>query len=383
MKAMIVLLWTLGALFVSVQDALSAAPTRFAIVSDAPDSQIGLDTRFKIRLLDGDQPDDCKKINLLVGDASGLSTQCSYGPQREAIFVLSRNEQNKSQWREFLGSPLTRDRVITLPVSVQIGNDSLAFSPDGAQPTATVQLRLYRTDTMTVGLVLSFLVIVFTVGFAKHTYMIRDALIPQMLRSERPYSLGRFQMAMWFVLIFTSFIFILSVTNDLNSLNTESFTLLGISSATALGAVAIDQSKNDPVARIEAQVNALGLNTCADVLALRDLALSPATQGQTVPAIQLPPGMPASTTYLQLWQLYQAAVDPIRSRGFVKDLVTDINGPTLYRWQIVVWTLVLGAVYAVKVYTNLETPLFGSALLTLMGISSGVYLGFKVPERQV
>jgi len=47
-----------------------------------------------------------------------------------------------------------------------------------------------------------------------------------------------------------------------------------------------------------------------------------------------------------------------------------------------VWTLVLGVIFVGSVYKNLEMPEFSATLLGLMGISSGTYLGFKVPEKQ-
>ena len=46
-----------------------------------------------------------------------------------------------------------------------------------------------------------------------------------------------------------------------------------------------------------------------------------------------------------------------------------------------VWTLVLGIIFIASVYNNLSMPEFSSTLLGLMGISSGTYLGFKVPEK--
>ena len=55
---------------------------------------------------------------------------------------------------------------------------------------------------------------------------------------------------------------------------------------------------------------------------------------------------------------------------------------TLHRLQIMLWTLALGALFVWEVWDHLAMPTFGTELLTLMGISSGTYLGFKIPERQ-
>ena len=53
---------------------------------------------------------------------------------------------------------------------------------------------------------------------------------------------------------------------------------------------------------------------------------------------------------------------------------------TFHRFQIVVWTLILGVVFVSEVLTKLAMPVFDNTLLTLMGISSGTYLGFKVSK---
>ncbi len=49
---------------------------------------------------------------------------------------------------------------------------------------------------------------------------------------------------------------------------------------------------------------------------------------------------------------------------------------------MLLWTVSLGLVFIVGVYQKLAMPEFDATLLALMGISSGVYLGFKIPEKQ-
>jgi hypothetical protein len=78
----------------------------------------------------------------------------------------------------------------------------------------------------------------------------------------------------------------------------------------------------------------------------------------------------------------RSAMSKPASEGFGKDLLTDANGINFHRFQMVVWTIVLGILFCVGVYTTLAMPQFSGTLLALMGISSGTYLGFKIPERQ-
>lgn len=70
------------------------------------------------------------------------------------------------------------------------------------------------------------------------------------------------------------------------------------------------------------------------------------------------------------------------SKGFFKDMLSDSNGISLYRFQIAVWTLVIGYIFIFNVWDNLSMPQFDNTLLALMGISSGTYLGFKIPEQK-
>lgn len=71
------------------------------------------------------------------------------------------------------------------------------------------------------------------------------------------------------------------------------------------------------------------------------------------------------------------------SRGFIKDLLSDASGVNFHRFQMLVWTLVMGFIFCVEVYKTLRMPEFSTTLLALMGISAGTYLGFKIPEVQV
>ena len=71
-----------------------------------------------------------------------------------------------------------------------------------------------------------------------------------------------------------------------------------------------------------------------------------------------------------------------KTRGFIRDVLSDASGNiSLHRFQMFAWTIVLGIIFIASVYNDLEMPQFSATLLGLMGISSGTYLGFKVPEN--
>jgi hypothetical protein len=156
----------------------------------------------------------------------------------------------------------------------------------------------------------------------KTTSLLRSGTHP--VPSERPYSLSLFQMAFWFFLVIAAYVFMWLITDELDTITDSILALIGIGAATALGATLIDRTK-------------------------------------TAPAPEEPGG---------------------KTRGFINDVISDPTGVSLHRFQMFVWTLVLGVIFVGSVYKNLEMPEFSATLLGLMGISSGTYLGFKVPEKQ-
>jgi hypothetical protein len=136
--------------------------------------------------------------------------------------------------------------------------------------------------------------------------------------ARQPYSLARVQMAWWFFLLVVGYVFIWIVTGERDSIAPSLLGLVGISAATALASVAVT-----------------------------------------------PAGRKTATT-----------------TGFWRDLVTGDTGVVAFdRLQVVVWTLVLGGIFLTAVFWDLTMPEFSATMLALMGISSGTYIGFKLPMR--
>lgn len=378
--------------------AAATEPTKFAVLTPQPGllPTVGLNDEVRVRI-DGDAAIQPSKIQLRL-DGWPLGVEPRVRPdQRELIFRLARLDSNRAMWSRLLGNPFGRDRITAVPVSVEIDGKALSWNRPQPQqsdeaPKPKINLIVYNSGLMTLGILVSLLVALLVALGCAYTTMMRDTLIPQIRLSDRPYSLGRLQMVVWFCLILTSFLFIFAVTLDLNSITPESFVLLGISGTTALAAVAIDQNKNSPVAQIQRNLEAMGIKTCSDADRLYTEAVTNkkgSEKAQTIiPGANIPANsssrLPASAdpTIAEMWTKYRAEIRDLVSSGFLNDLVNDVNGPTIHRWQILIWTLILGAIYLARVYTNLETPTFGANLLALMGISGGVYLGFKIPEKQ-
>jgi hypothetical protein len=179
-------------------------------------------------------------------------------------------------------------------------------------PAANVQLRVYspkRAGIAALGFIL-LLVAIFLAG--RTSSLLRDG------DATSSYSLARAQMAFWMIATVFGFVFIWVLTHQyLNVITASSFTLLGISGATALASRAIDG-------------------------------------GTAAPAAQ--------------------------SKGFLIDIVSDADGPQLHRIQLVIWTIVLGTIFVWNVLDALVLTDFDPNLLILVGIANGVYAGFKTQE---
>ena len=76
------------------------------------------------------------------------------------------------------------------------------------------------------------------------------------------------------------------------------------------------------------------------------------------------------------------AAKPETPKNFIHDILSDDNGISFHRFQMFGWTIVLIFIFIAKVYNDLAMPDFDATLLTLMGISGGTYVGFKLPKQQ-
>ena len=68
-------------------------------------------------------------------------------------------------------------------------------------------------------------------------------------------------------------------------------------------------------------------------------------------------------------------------KGTMSDLLAENAVFSFQRFQIFVWTIVLGIMFVANVYNELAMPQFSATLLGLLGISAGTYVGFKIPEN--
>lgn len=304
----------------------------------------------------------------------------------ELSYRLRRDTDSRDAWQNFLARP----QAETLQVNATVGLDGKAPLRD-AKP---FMLRIYSDRLFKVGVALFLATIVGFLIAAKKTTIIRDSGPPNPIGGplKRPYSLARAQVAWWFFIILGSFLFIGLVTWDLNTITTSSLVLLGIGTGTALGAAMVDvnkrQSSDNDLESLkpkEAKLEASIAELKTSIMNAENVALGAdpsLTAGLAARRTEL------ATLEAELEQVRSQVNDaasglqkPV-SEGLITDILSDVNGVTFHRFQIVVWTIVLGLVFIYTVWTSLTMPQFSDTILALMGISAGTYVGFKIPEQQ-
>ena len=307
-------------------------------------------------------------------------------PTHALLFTLKRGKDSDLFWKDLLGSP----SLTHVPVTVTLGERAASGQTTqativGADPSkAALQFQVFTPLRLTLALLAALIVIVLVWGRARTRTTLRDNLLPQLEAARQPYSLGRWQMAFWFTLVFIAFVFLFLLLQDTNTLTAQALALMGISAVTAVSSVAVDVEKNSPADDANRGLQALGLKTYDDVLRIRNEIAQREQQLAT-----LAPASPAqlrAQLHLEIQdrrnvlRTYDEKTQPFASEGWFKDITTDLNGTALHRLQALCWTLTLGAIFIYGVYRQLAMPEFSGTLLTLMGISSAGYVGFKFQE---
>lgn len=237
-----------------------------------------------------------------------------------------------------------------------------------------------------------------TVCLAVKTNALRDRGLQPLCRNERPpYSLARCQAAFWFLIVFASYAFLSLFTNAyVDIINSTALTLMGIGSGTALGAAMIDAGRlseeekstvepllQQQVLLTEAINSEKDCNPSRSQVTTMDseasnVSLSSSTVGQNTSA---------NNNRKRLEELESEIrrivpkIGPRVGQTLYKDLLTDKDGISFHRFQMLCWTLMLGVFFIYSVFSYFKMPLFDEELYILIGISSGTYLGFKFPEK--
>ena len=152
---------------------------------------------------------------------------------------------------------------------------------------------------------------------------------------NKPYSFSRVQLAWWTLIVLSSFVAIFIVKCDVATLHRSQLILLGISAATITAARMIDISdNNNPTVQFRSQDS--------------------------------------------------------DSDNFLLDILSDENGVSINRFQALVFNLVFGIWFIIKVIQNIDgvadpsliMPVLSDNNLLLIGLSSGTYAALKTTENK-
>lgn len=312
-------------------------------------------------------------------------------------FTLSRltSEESRNAWSRLLNQPV-RNRRVRVSVGFENGLEMPTWV-DAVDKRGAFQFYLtimpawplFWGTVVIIGSLVIFLML------AARTDIVRDTLAPLRPDGKKPFSLGRVQMAFWFFLIISGYFSLWVVTGDTDTLNTSALALMGISAGTALGSAIIDAGKNSPDELDRLVVHDAGKSNPRELAARlksdldreREVLANLQAQRVTLVATQVAEikeselKLVASKDRLELLRKQHQFFTWRPWKAVLYDLLGEDNVITFHRFQIFVWTLVLGIIFANKVYNELSMPEFSSTMLGLLGISAGTYLGFKFPER--
>jgi hypothetical protein len=276
----------------------------------------------------------------------------------------------RKAWIFIFNEARRRDEGV-LPITAGLPKDLQPFSSE-----AFLHVRVYPfyTAYVSAGLILLLIALVI-LGWRSD--LLRDTTAGRPPAPARaPFSLGRMQMAWWFFWVIAAYVYICLVTKEVNILTVTALTLIGISAGTGLASVFVDKQKltNQENEKVSLQSEQATVQSRIAVLT----AASP--KPGTAEALELYDRQKRLAEINLQLSKFPAATTPPASRGLI-DVLTDGEGLSFHRFQIAVWTIVLGLVFIKSAFGDLVMPEFDATLLGLMGISSGTYIGFKFPEK--
>jgi hypothetical protein len=314
-------------------------------------------------------------------------------------FSLVRNDKSKEGWSHLLNQPVFNRKVI-----VSVGFPNGEEIPSELKPDDKGSKELDQQFYLTVippfrtafGLIVILGALIAFLALARYTHIIRDAAAPRRPDGQRPYSLARGQMAFWFFLVIASYFFLWIVTGDMDTLNASVLGLIGISAGTALGSAFVDAAKpvaagssgNQPIVDVTrphlevlAELTQLRADTQKELEALQKARtlISPSNK-HALDENERQQNEVRERLANYRWQSAYFAWPTWK--GVMYDLLAESNLISFHRFQIFIWTLILGIMFVANVYNELAMPQFSATLLGLLGISAGTYVGFKLPETR-
>ncbi len=301
----------------------------------------------------------------------------------EMRYTLSRNPQANVTWDILLSKPSfnATKKPVLISIGFEKGQELPVIGKDN-----NFTLVIIKPVTLVVSILILLFLLVILIWLGKNTEMLREPFSVAENGKNRPYSLALTQMAFWYYLIVSSIIFLFLITKEFPEINSSILILIGISSLTALSSTAINSSRIS-----DTKEKAINLTAEKKTLSdrIQEINTILSSQKNLAPDKIIEMNKEKMDSEKRLNEVIETLPhfrfkDSIYfSKSFFKDLVSDSTGVSLHRFQIAVWTLVLSIFFVYSVWSTLKMPDFNETLLALMGISSGTYIGFKIPEQKM
>lgn len=290
-------------------------------------SRAGLEDEILLRVINAPElSDDTLKSPKVILFFEGMPLKGIY-PRKNTIdskgngklvFFIPLNDQATKLWSELLkvsGPGNFFERKVCVNVGLENpDNNQLSLVTDEQFFT----IILVRVKWFWLSIFILVILLVLFLTLAVKSDIIRDTECNPPGGARRPFSLARTQMAVWTFAIISAWLIIYVIQYRLNSITDSMAVLMGISSATGLGSVAVSAGKEKRM---------------------------------------------------------------VATQGLLKDLLSDESGISIHRFQIFAWTIIMLVVFCRQVIYFFEMPEFNTSLLVLMGISSGTYIGYKYTEK--
>ena len=321
------------------------------------------------------QKGDPRSLRLVVGGQILSRPPITIGPSNQEYlnFILQLDSTTSTDWDKWAQIvDAARHSEYALPVSLALADKNQVFE-------SSVFIKLVPYPSYWYYLLILFIVVIGILFYmAAKTDLLRFTIgKPPTAPLRSPFSLGLVQMAFWFCLALGAYVFICVTTYQVHVPMGSVLGLLGISSTTGLAAVFVDRQKTASARDQRNDLLAEQSGLTGRIKDLNSVTITPGSAGET----ELRDKQSRLAQVVALLNQLPPDPPPPASKGFITDILSDGDGVSFHRFQIIVWTIVLGAVFIWSVYRKISMPEFDASLLTLMGISSGTYVGFKFPEK--
>jgi hypothetical protein len=256
--------------------------------------------------------------------------------------------------------------VIALPISVAVSSEPPLLA-DASAPN-TYLWKIGWNWWVVAWLIVFVLLLVVFILLSVYSDILRGPVPDK--TGRYPFSLSRCQAAFWLFITAFSFVFIWVITGDIATFNASVLGLLGISAGTYLASTFMEGSP--------------GTQATPDAAVIPAAPAAPSPEPPVAPplASAVPRPIPIVRLIGKASNNVAANLQRIQLVGyFLGDILTDdTGGISIQRFQIFVWTIILGIIFMVSVINALSMPEFNATLLALMGLSSATYVGAKLNQ---